>query len=92
MAFATTNLNYSPLGVRSKLEGDWTGLQGDASGTVSVSGGRIYEASFSVQSSTGPSQTGNVGFSVSGPSSGLMTITVYNHEDVTAGRFHIIYG
>lgn len=92
MSFATANLNYSPLGTRSKLEGDWTGNQGDATGTVTVSGGRVYEAIFHTQPSTPGGPTANivpVGVSTSGSQ---ITVQVYNHEEVTAGRFTIVYG
>lgn len=89
MAFTTSNVNGGPLGNRFKLEGDWTGSIGDAAGTVTVSGGRVYEAVFSQQTTTGP--TTSIPYSVSASGSQL-TISVYNHEDVTAGRFSIIYG
>lgn len=92
MAFATTNLNYMPMGIRSCLQGDWTGNSGDATGTVTLSGGRVYSAEFFTQPTTPGGPTASqvpVGVTTSGSQ---ITVQVYNHEEVTAGRFQIIYG
>ena len=92
MAFTTSNLTYSPLGVRSCVQGDWTGNIGDAAGTLQLAGGRVYEANFETQATSPGGPTANkvpVGISINAP---YITLQIYNHEDVTAGRFQVIYG
>jgi hypothetical protein len=92
MAFATSNLNGGPYFNRFKLEGDWTGNSGDAVGTVQLAGGRVYEANFYTQATSPGGPTASqvpIGVSVVAP---YITVQVYNHEEVTAGRFTIVYG
>lgn len=89
MAFATANLQQANFGSFNGLVGDWTGSQGDASGTIQVPGGRVYLVHFYDQDDASqedrPTPTS---VSVSGV---LATITVHNHVDVAQGRFLIIY-
>ena len=89
MAFATANVQTSVFGNMKVTAGDWTGTAGDAAGTVGVGGGRVYLAEFTAQGSDTPylievpvsvSTTGNVS-----------TVTVYNLQTVTQGRFLIIH-
>lgn len=90
MAFSTSNVRTGTAGDLKMIAGDWTGQAGDAPGTMTVAGGRIYLASFNGNASTPTVDEEAVG--ISGPSSGLMTVSVYYHENVTAGQFLIIYG
>lgn len=90
MAFATTNVRSCSLGGNLKLTvGDWTGAQADAAGTITLAAGKVYQAQFL------PNVTGTVEYqpmvavSPSG-TAGIVTLTVYNAADVTAGTFSII--
>jgi hypothetical protein len=89
MAFATSNTQGGSVGSLKFFAGDWSGAAGDASGTVTVSGGRIYLASFSDQDADNPKDVG-CAFDVSA-SGTTITITVHNHDTVTNGRFLLIY-
>lgn len=91
MAFSTSNVIGGPLGNRFKLEGDWSGNIGDAAGTLQLAGGRVYEANFETQATSPGGPTANkvpVGIVVAAP---YITLQIYNHEDVTAGRFTVVY-
>ena len=90
MAFATANVKRSVFGNMKVTCGDWTGAVGDAAGTIGVEGGRVYLAQFSIQDTDSPTAGVSVPVSTSG-TSGVVTVTVYNHEDVTSGRFVIIH-
>ena len=89
MAFATSNVKSQSMGSLSALAGDWTGTVGDANGTLTVGGTRIYSAQFSNQDAV----TGEVTFVpwTASTSGSLTTVTVYNHDTVATGRFLIIY-
>lgn len=89
MAFATTNIQYVALAAPLKVYlGDWSGTAGDAPGTITLGGGRVYLSIFSNQDATGPQEDPDSSVTVS---SGTITMTVYNHQTVTNGRFIIIY-
>ena len=90
MAFATTNVQggmvFGPIKI---FCGDWSGLNGDAAGTITLGGGRVYLVNFQAQdSSGGPVEIPPPIVSVSGNS---ITLTVNNRKTVTNGRFLIIY-
>lgn len=89
MAFTTSNVQSGMVfgGVKIYL-GDWSGTVGDAAGTITLSGGRVYLAVFGNQDSTGPQEDPDASVSVSGST---ITMTVYNHQTVTNGRFFIVY-
>lgn len=90
MAFATQRVRKDAFGSLKVTAGEWSGAQGDASGTVGVEGGIVYWASFSSQDGAGT----NIQFPwVVTPSgtAGVVTLTVGNMADVTAGRFLIIH-
>lgn len=89
MAFATSNVSVDKFGAKRVTVGDWSGSAGDATGTIVVEGGRVYHAYFSIQDTDTPTMT-PVPISVSG-TSGQITISVYNHDDVTTGRFFIVH-
>ena len=89
MAFATTNVQGTVFGNLRVTYGDWSGAQGDAAGTIGVTGGRVYLCSFTSQDASGEYQVNSkVTISTSGA---VSTVSVYNGADVTAGRFIIIH-
>ena len=89
MAFATANVQRSVFGDLKVTYGDWTGAVGDAAGTIGVEGGRVYLAHFTSQDSSGEIQPA-VRVSVS-TTDAVTTVTVYNQETVTTGRFLIVH-
>lgn len=90
MAFATTNVQVASLASAVKFyAGDWSGALTDAPGTITLAGGRVYLSHFEDQDATG-SPVELVPCSVS-VSSGTITVTVNNKNNVTQGRFVIIY-
>lgn len=92
MAFSTSNVIGGPLGNRFFLQGDWTGNSGDAAGTLQVAGGRVWQAEFFTQATSAGGPTASqvpVGLTTVAP---YVTVQVYNHEEVTAGRFVVVYG
>lgn len=89
MAFATSNVKKDYFGSLKVITGDWTGSVGDAAGSISVEGGRVYLAEFN-QQKTGARQE-RVPISVS-VGEKTTTISVYNQAEVSAGRFIIIHG
>lgn len=90
MAFSTSNVQSGKLfgGVNTYI-GDWSGALGDAPGSITLGGGRVYLAHFEDQDATG-SPVELVPCSVS-VTSGVITLTVNNRNAVTQGRFIIIY-
>ncbi len=89
MAFATSNVRSCSLGGNLRLTvGDWTGAQADAAGTLTLAAGKVYQAQF-LPNITSGEYTANVLVSPSG-TAGIVTLTVYNGADVTAGTFSII--
>lgn len=92
MAFSATVRNSASLGPSLKMTvGDWSGLAGDAAGTIDVSGGYVVGALFFKMDTQGNTSQvfPNTGVSVSGS---VTTITVQNQDNVTTGRFIIIHG
>jgi hypothetical protein len=89
MAFATTNIRKNVFGSLKVTHGDWSGSAADASGTITVEGGRVYLAEFTSQdAANGPTQEVPVSVSTSGM---LATVTVHNRQTVSTGRFLIIH-
>ena len=88
MAFATLNAQSASMGGVKVYCGDWTGNQGDASGTMTLAGGRVYQAHFENQDTDQQKEFPLVDVSVS---SGTITLTIHNHMDVTNGRFFVVY-
>lgn len=89
MAFATSNVKSCSLGGNFRLTtGDWSGNQADAAGTMTVAAGKVYQAQFLPNITSGEYQP-EIRISPSG-TSGILTVTVYNSADVTAGTFSII--
>lgn len=89
MPFATSNVQSSNLGNLMALIGDFTADPGDADGTVTVGGARIYSAHFYDGNDTTPT---SIPLPVKISLSGLLsTVTVNVSGGVTAGRFMIIY-
>lgn len=90
MAFSTSNVQTGRLfgGVNTYI-GDWSGVAGDAAGSITLGGGRVYLAHFEAQDSTGgPVELVPCSVSVS---AGVITLTVNNKDSVTQGRFFIIF-
>ena len=89
MAFATSNVRSCSLGGNLRLTvGDWTGAQADAAGTITLAAGKVYQAQFLGNVASGE-YTPMVQVSPSG-TAGIVTLTVYNSADVTAGTFSVI--
>lgn len=91
MAFSTSNVQTGRIfgGVNTYI-GDWSGSAGDAAGTITLGGGRVYLAHFESQdASGGPVELVPCSVSVNG--TGVITLTVNNHDSVTLGRFFIVY-
>lgn len=88
MAFTTSNVKTDTSGGNLVLLGEWSGAAGDASGTITLKGGRVYSALFQDQDSDFGDRPTPVDVSVS---TGTITVTVHNHNDVTNGRFKIEY-
>lgn len=89
MAFATSNVRSGTIGGNLKYyAGDWTGSAGDASGSVSLRGGRVYLRQFQNLDADSPKEETQTDISVS---DGTITITVHNHLSVTNGTFLIIF-
>ncbi len=84
MAFATSNIRKGTAGDLKLTVGQWTGAAGDASGTMVVEGSQLYQAQFSTNDPTSPSQVVPFTWSVSGS---VITISVHNRETVTGGTF-----
>lgn len=91
MAFATANVSKSYFGNLNVTYGDWTGSAGDANGTLTVEGGRIYLMDFSIQDNTTASTPGQyVDCFVSTTGTGNITVSVPNRQTVATGRFIVI--
>ena len=88
MAFATENVRAGTVGNLKLYAGDWSGAVGDASSTITLSGGRVYLCHFENQDSDATKQTYQPAVSIS---SGTITVTFGNVLGVTSGRFVIIY-
>lgn len=85
MAFATSAVRSGISGDKRVLTGSWTGSSGDANGTYTVKG-KVFQADFDDQLTTGPGAKPLVTWSESG---GTTTITIPNFRDVTAGTYRI---
>ena len=90
MAFATSNVQTSVIGNMRVTIGDWTGSKADASGSVSVSGGRVYLAEFRDADGSGPYEV-KVETGADSVSGSVISISTFNKADVTTGRFIIIH-
>lgn len=84
MAFANSNPRKGTAGDLKLQAGNWTGSQGDASGTITVEGSQLYSAMFSTNDTTGPNQFVPFTWTVSGS---VITISVHNRETVTGGTY-----
>lgn len=88
MAFSTANVQTNYIGKLNMTYGDWTGSLGDAAGTITVKGGRVYFVNFMDQDATFPQP---VDFQISSTQSGATTtLTVNNNNNVVLGRFIVI--
>ena len=90
MAFAYTLNKRVGLGGGLKVYvGTWTGNSGDAAGTGPVvEGGVVYINWWRETASAGPGQVIPAS-DAAGGTDGTRSITVYNNNNVTAGRFLI---
>lgn len=90
MAFSTTNVQTATLAGGIKFyAGDWSGTVGDAPGTITLAGGRVYSHSFRNADTGSPGEEPDATETIA---AGIITLTVYNHQTITNGRFLIIYG
>lgn len=89
MPFATTNVQVANIAGPVKVYcGDWSGTVGDAPGTITLNGGRVYHSSFRSDDTGSPQEEPDTSVSVSGST---LTMSVYNHQTVVSGRFFIVY-
>lgn len=89
MAFATSNVQTAVMGNLRCTYGQWTGAIGDVAGTFGVAGGQVWAALLVAQDASGPydvSATTKYSTSTSGS---VTTVTFYNLDTVTQGRFMI---
>lgn len=86
MAFSATVRGSAPLFPGFNITyGDWSGNAGDAAGTLTVAGGRVWGAMFWKQDGDNTSQIfPRVDTSIS---SGIATLTVQNQDNVVTGTF-----
>ena len=85
MAFSATTNNVQYIGPgKRQLSGTWTGLVGDAAGTMSVSG-TVISARFEKMDADNTFQ-GNARCSAS-TTSGITTLTIQNQDNVVNGFF-----
>lgn len=89
MAFSTSNIQTGMIFNAVKIYcGDWAGVAGDAPGTITLGGGRVYMHSFRNEDTVSPGEEPDATATVS---AGVITLTVYNHQTINSGRFIIIY-
>ena len=88
MAFATANVKATYFGNLTVTYGDWSGSVGDAPGSLTVKGGRVYLANFTSEDGSGPQQV-EIALGVS-QSNATSTITVNNNAATVTGRFLVI--
>lgn len=91
MAFTVSNQQTTVFGNLRATYGDWAGAAADATGSIVVAGGRVWMAYIAGQDASG-TYTASVNTPVSVSTSGsATTVTVYNLDGVTTGRFFIIH-
>lgn len=91
MAFATQNVKLESLGSLWLLSGECTSSIGDANGTITVGGNRVYTAQgydASAITPKGGDLTVSVNESTTGPTS---SVSINCSEGITKGRFFIVY-
>lgn len=87
MAFAATVFNTQYLGPsKTVLSGTWSGVSGDAAGSMSI-GGIVTSARFEKFDSDNTFQ--GLARCSSSVSSGITTLTINNQDNVTTGYFTI---
>lgn len=91
MAFSTTVRNTAYLGTARALIGDWSGVAGDTSGTIAISGGYPIMAVFQKFDTLDNTYEIIPRVEVS-VSNGICTFTIENQDNVTTGRFFILTG
>lgn len=91
MAFATTNVKLESNGSLWQFVGEFTASVGDADGTVTVGGARVYQALFYDQSDTTPT-TQPLPVKITEASTGkTSTITINVANGVSRGRFLVVF-
>ena len=89
MAFATSNPVAGNAGNRRVVSGTWTGSVNDNAGTMDVGSANVISADFDPnKASGGPVERPLVSRSVSGA---ITTLTIYNKQAVTDGKFRVEY-
>lgn len=91
MAFATSNVKLESIGSLWSFVGDFTSSVGDADGTVTVGGARVYQAVFYDQSDTTPTTQALPVKVVEATTGSTSAITINVSNGVTKGRFLIVY-
>ncbi len=86
MAFATTNLSAGVSGNHRTVSGSWSGVVGDAAGSIAIGSANVISYDFDPNLTTGPTEKPICSASTSGNTT---TLTVYNHQTVTSGKFRI---
>lgn len=89
MAFSTSNTQSGMLfGPMKVFMGAFSGTAGDAAGTITLGGGEVYFVGVQNQDTSSPNEDPDYSVSISGST---ITVTIYNHQTVTRGRFFIVY-
>lgn len=89
MAFAVSNTKLTVTGGIRVYSGKWTGAAGDAAGSIDIGSAEVISADFDPnKASGGPTEKPLVSRSVSGSTT---TLSVYNKDTVTDGKFKIEY-
>lgn len=91
MAFTTSNVKLESNGSLWQIVGDCTASVGDADGTISVGGARVYQAYFYDAADTTPT-TQPLPIKIStNTTTGISIITINASNGITTGRFLIVY-
>lgn len=91
MAFATSNVRLDSSGSSWDLTGAWTGNSEDASGTITVGGAKIIACNFYNLDATSGEDRPTPCSASTDTTTGITTITVHNHSNVTNGIFSVRY-
>lgn len=91
MAFATQNVKLENCGSMWMFAGECTSSPGDADGTITVAGNRVYKAHIYDASNTTPTSDPIAVKVAESTTASTSTITVNASRGITKGRFLIFY-
>ena len=89
MAFATQNVQTTVMGNLRCTYGQWTGSAADVAGTIGVAGGQVWAAVLVSQDASGPYDASSTTKYSTSTTGAVTTVTFYNLDGVTQGRFLI---